>query len=181
LIDVFFGDEVAFSCTPYIPYRWGKKGKQICIGSEKKTGLKVLGLLQPLTQHLVTYPIAEGTSMNSELFIHFINDFVAQLTKPTMLILDNASWHKSKMTKLQMKQWQEKGLYIFFLPPKCPHLNLIETLWRKIKYEWLATKDYYSQNTLKNKIIHILKNYGNEYKINFSMNIFKKFIIESIL
>jgi transposase len=37
-----------------------------------------------------------------------------------------------------------QGLYLLFLPPYCPELNLIEILWRKIKYEWLPVSAYES-------------------------------------
>ena len=36
VIDVFFGDEVAFSMMPYIPYCYQKKGSQMAIPSSKK-------------------------------------------------------------------------------------------------------------------------------------------------
>ena len=88
-------------------------------------------------------------------------------------LADNASWHKSALTKSMFTQWQKKGLFIHFLPPRCPHLNLIETLWRKIKYEWLKTADFYSEKTMLKKLKRIFKNYGNDFCINFSMNIFK--------
>ena len=110
--------------------------------------------------------------MNSENFIQFMNDFVSKITRPTTIILDNASFHKSKATKAMFEEWEKQGLTILFLPPRCPHLNLIETLWRKVKYEWIRTADFYSEKTMIKKLKYIFQNYGNNYKINFSMNIF---------
>ena len=172
LINVYFVDESGFSLQPYIPYRYQKKGQQMEIKSVKTRVMNVLGFLNPLTQRLITYPLEEGTTMNSEIFIKFISDFAAKLTLPTVLILDNASWHKSKETKAMFSTWQKQGLFIYFLPPRCPHLNLIETLWRKIKYEWLFNRDFYSKATMEKKLKHIFKNYGSEYKLEFSFNIF---------
>jgi len=172
VIDIFFGDESGFSLSPYLPYRYQKKGTQIGIASVKTKVLNVLGFLNPISHRLMTYPLADDTNMNSEVFIEIMNDFVAKLTKPTVLILDNASWHKSHLTRSMFAIWEKQGLYIYFLPPMCPHLNLIETLWRKIKYEWLCTADYYSKNTMRKKLKYIFKNYGAEFNIEFSMNIF---------
>jgi len=142
------------------------------IKSVKTKVMNVLGFLNPITHKLVTYPLEEKTTMNSEVFIKLMNDFAAKLTRQTVVILDNASWHKSEQTKTMFSTWQKQGLYIYFLPPRCPHLNLIETLWRKIKYEWLFNRDFYSKTTMEKKLRYIFKNFGSEYKIEFSMNIF---------
>lgn len=136
--------------------------------------MNVLGFLNPISQRLITYKLSEAENMNSENFSKFMNDFASQVQQMTFVILDNASWHKSELTKSMFTQWQNKGLFLFFLPPRCPHLNLIETLWRKIKYEWLHTADYFSKKTLGKKLISIFKNYGNDFCIDFSMNIFKR-------
>jgi len=42
----------------------------------------------------------------------------------------------------RIKYWQKRGLFIFYLPTYSPHLSIAETLWRKLKYEWLAASDY---------------------------------------
>lgn len=174
LIDVYFGDESGFSLQPYIPYCYQRKGTQYPIPSSKKKVVNVLGFLNPITDHLITYKIAEDKTMNSELFVDLMNDFAEKIKQLTVVILDNASWHKSALTKSMFSKWQEKGLFIHFLPPRCPHLNLIETLWRKIKYEWLKTADFYSEKTMIKKLKRIFKNYGHkDFCINFSMNIFK--------
>lgn len=135
--------------------------------------LNTLGFLNPITNELITYKIPQKVKMNSELFIQFMTDLANQIKQFTVVVLDNASWHKSKMTRAMFKQWQDKGLFLYFLPPRSPHLNLIETLWRKIKYEWLKPADYYSEKTLQKKLDHIFKHYGDLYNIDFSMNIFK--------
>lgn len=157
---------------PYIPYRYQKKGTQTAIPSSKKKVTNVLGFLNPITQQLVTYFFDKTERMNSENFIEFMNDFASKITRPTTIILDNASFHKSKATKAMFELWEKQGLTILFLPPRCPHLNLIETLWRKVKYEWLGTADFYSEKTMIKKLKLIFQNYGEDYKINFSMNIF---------
>ena len=56
------------------------------------------------------------------------------LSRLTIVILDNASVHK-KAVKERWAVWQERGLFVFFLPAYCPHLNIVKILWRKPKYE----------------------------------------------
>jgi len=38
---------------------------------------------------------------------------------------------------------------LHWLPPYSPELNLIEILWRKIKYQWLPLRAYLSFNHLQ--------------------------------
>ena len=55
-----------------------------------------------------------------------------------------------------------------FLPPYCPELNLIEILWRKIKYEWLPLDAYQNFKTLTAALFAVLKGIGSKYRITFA-------------
>jgi len=48
-----------------------------------------------------------------------------------------------------------------------PHLNLIEILWRFIKYEWLEIDAYSCWKTLVADFEKIIKEFGVNYVINF--------------
>lgn len=171
LISIYYMDESGFGLRPYIPYGYQPIGEQWSFPSVHKKVTNVLSFLNPFNNHLVTYSLPEDQSMNSEIFIKYMNEFVAQITQKTVIILDNASWHTSELTKSMIPIWESQGLYLLYLPPYCPHLNKIETLWRKIKYEWLSIKDYRSKKTLKKKLDHVFKTYGLDYCIKFSMNV----------
>lgn len=173
IMDFYFVDEAGFSLTPNISYAWQPIGVEWGIKSVKKKIENVLGFLNPLRQHLVTYKLPKGAYMNSELFIQYMNDFASKITKQTAVIVDRASWHTSALTLNMIGEWEKQGLFVIFLPAYCPHLNLIETLWRKIKYEWFSIKDYHSEATFKRKLKSIFQQYGKDYNIKFSMNIFK--------
>ena len=82
-------------------------------------------------------------------------------------MLDNAPIHHCETFKEKIDEWQQKDLYIFFLPAYSPHLNLIETLWRRIKYDWLKPQDYLNFDTLTNAVENIMLEVGKKYKINF--------------
>ena len=58
--------------------------------------------------------------------------------------MDNASMHTSNAVKNKQAEWEQKGLTIFYLPTYSPQLNIIEILWRFIKYEWLNIDAYES-------------------------------------
>ena len=110
--------------------------------------------------------------INTSFICKSIDDFITKIKKPTVIILDNAPWHKSKAFIARISEWQKDDLYIFHLPRYSPHMNLIETLWRKIKYEWLRPKDFNSKTALKKRLQYIFMNFGLLFNINFSMNFF---------
>ena len=92
--------------------------------------------------------------------------------KPRVLVLDNARIHRSRLMQSKLLEWEEKGFYIFNLPPYSPHLKIIEILWRIVKYEWLKPEDYASFEKLTETIKQILINLGTQYKINCKNRVF---------
>ncbi len=106
-------------------------------------------------------------NVNSRFLIDSIDDFCRYVDQPTVLVLDNAPTHRSKLFQSEHEKWMEKDLYVFFLPRYSPHLNKAETYWRKAKYEWLKPGDYGSFSKFKKKVHHIFNQVGAEYKVAF--------------
>ena len=166
-IDLRYADESAFNLLPNVPYGWIRVGQQRGISSQKGGTLNVLGLLN-LRGDLTSYQTT--SNVNSQTVIGWIDDYVASVEQMTVIVLDNAPWHRSQAVAQKMSEWEAKGVYLFFLPPYSPHLNRVETLWRKIKHEWLRPQDFENAQTLHQRINHILENYGNkEFSIKFSI------------
>lgn len=84
-----------------------------------------------------------------------------------MVVLDNATAHK-KAVKERGLVWQERGLFVWFLPPYSPHLNIAERLWKKLKYEWLNAGDYVNKDTLHYAVWQMLAAVGKSLRINFA-------------
>ena len=57
---------------------------------------------------------------------------------------------------------------MFYLPTYSPHLNIAETLWRKIKYEWLKAEDYADKETLCYLVWQALAAVGKSLNIRFA-------------
>ena len=87
-------------------------------------------------------------TMTAQFVIESIEALLPHLSGPTVLVLDSASVHRSKLVQAKRKEWKQKGLRLLFLPPYCPHLNLIEALWRQTKYRWLDCEAYRNFETL---------------------------------
>jgi transposase len=164
-LTVYFADESGFSLTPSIPYGWQPIGQYVGIVPQKTMQRNVFGFLST-ANHFVGYDTM-GT-INADLMVAFMDDFAQNITQKTVIVLDNAPFHKSNQIQEKRLEWEKQNLYLWFLPAYSPHLNRIETLWRKAKYEWLKPGDYHSWETLSNALDNIFNNIGTIYKINFT-------------
>jgi len=163
-IDLFFADESGFNLEGYIPYGWQAKGEYIEITPSKTPSVQLFGLMS-LDNRLEAYS-CKG-SINSETAIAFIEDFFQSRDQPTVIIIDNAPIHHSNKFKTKIQEWKQEQFYVFYLPEYSPHLNPIEILWRKIKYEWLKYEDMESQQQLEDELIDIINQFGKQYNIDF--------------
>ena len=57
----------------------------------------------------------------------------AQSQNLTVVVLDNAGFHKANLIRQKQEVWQKQNLYLRYLPPYSPHLNPIESVWRRLK------------------------------------------------
>lgn len=169
LIDLYYVDESGFSLVPYLPYAWQEAGETITLPSHGGKRVNVLGFMTSRTgvdNDLVAYTI-EG-SVDSEVFIACMNAFVASRQTPTVVVLDNAPMHRSAKVSAMIPVWQEQDVALFFLPRYSPHLNPIEILWRKMKYEWMPLGAYRSWATLIEAVETMIRQFGKEHTINFA-------------
>ncbi len=90
-----------------------------------------------MTRSNQLYPFTCQGAATSEVVIACFEEFVQTIRKKTVVVPDNAPTHHSKGFERKRKEWEKKGLLIQFIPPYCPELNLIEILWKQIKYHWL--------------------------------------------
>ena len=84
------------------------------------------------------------------------------------IVLDNATVHRNRWIKELRPIWEKRGLFIFFLPPYSPHLNIAETLWRILKGKWIRPQDYESTDMLFYATNRALADIGNELYINYA-------------
>lgn len=164
LFKVYYGDQSGFSLNPCLPYGWQPKGEYVRICPKKSKRLNVFGLLSK-DNDLQVY--STNSTVTSDLMIAFLDDFVKQIKQKTVVVLDNAPIHHSDEFQEKIAIWEEQDLHIFFLPTYSPHLNIIERLWLKAKYEWLKPHHYESFETLTNAVEEIFNQVGSKFKIDF--------------
>lgn len=165
-IDLFFADQVSFSLTPSVPYGWLPTGQQTSLPTQRRPVMKLFGLMD-LDNRFFGYPTK--AKIDADYVIQALDCFAERITKPTVVVLDNASFHH-RAAEQKAKQWEQKNLFLFFLPPYSPHLNRIEILWKFIKHKWLKPHDFLNEKILWEAIIDLLKNIGGRYSIDFSTN-----------
>ncbi len=164
-VDVYYFDESGFSLTPEVPYAWQAVGETIEIPSSRSNRLNVLGFINKQQDFHAT--TIQGY-VNSGTVIAAFDSFCATIRKKTVVLLDNASIHTSVIFKGKLAEWKTHGLIIKYLPTYSPELNLIEIVWRFIKYSWLPLTSYLSFKNLKKNLQEVLDGIGSKYQITFA-------------
>jgi transposase len=108
-------------------------------------------------------------------FATFLDHLAAQLPDdglPTLLVLDNVSYHKSHELR---EHWQRlsRRLRPLWLPAYAPHLNLLERVWRYLKgkvgcHRWWNDLDRLMRATdtvLDNLEVHFHANDGPAFRL----------------
>jgi transposase len=163
-LDLYYLDEAGFCLIPCIPYGWQLIGQTVEIESQRSQRLNVVGLMTRSNQ-LHSYMSTQ--SITSEVVIACIDAFFPTVTKRTVIVVDQASIHTSDAIHDKLEDWQQRNIEIFQLPSYSPQLNLIEILWRFIKYEWIEISAYQGWQSLVQYVEKVLKEFGEAYVINF--------------
>ena len=165
-LEIWYFDETGFDLQPTVPYAWQPNGEIIEVSSERSKRLNVLGFLTPDNNFKPFF--VEGR-VNSDVVIDCFNTFVDMDSDTNrIVILDNASIHTSKIFLNSIGEWEKKGFFVKFLPTYSPELNIIEMLWRFIKYYWLPFSAYLSFENLVKEVKNTMAKIGTEFKINFA-------------
>jgi transposase len=140
-------------------------GVRSIVWSSRFGQLNVLGFLN-LAGMLTSLTIAD--TIDTEVVVACFEAFSKQISRLTVVVIDNASVHTSKRFAECAAQWEERGLFLYYLPPHCPELNLIEILWRMIKYCSLPLSAYRDFPSLVEKVQEISVQVSPRYTIDFA-------------
>lgn len=165
--ELYYFDESGFAQSSVLPYAWSPIGHPPEMPAYSHSQrLNVLGFLS--RQGTLIYHSTMET-ITTEVVIEAFDRLVAQKSPDTfaIVVLDNASVHRSKAFRHKELEWMSHRVYLVYLSAYSPELNLIEILWRKAKYEWLPLTAYESFSSLKDHVHKVLSGYGSEYRITF--------------
>ncbi len=164
-LDLYYGDEAGVNLEPNVPYGWQFADEAVWMPSEKGKGINCFGLF---TRDNRSWVAVSEAAINCRLVMEQLDRFSFSLKKPTIVVLDNARIDQGKQMRERVSAWQRRGLFIFYLPTYSPHLNIAETVWRKLKYEWLSAADYTSKEHLQYAVKQVLWAFGKSLRIRFS-------------
>lgn len=132
-VELWYGDESGIEGDPRPRRRWAKRGSRPTVpyvGDHIRAS--VIGVVCPANGHCFTM-IYDG--VDTDVFQHFLDELAISVVddpaRRRILILDNASWHKSK--RLNWHHFEP-----MFLPAYSPDFNPIERLWLRLKCDWFA-------------------------------------------
>lgn len=153
-------DQVGFSLALKPIKTWTPKGSGIQFEIPSRQGsagrLNLIGALDFAANTLLYRDLMGGCDARKvEAFL----DSLANRADPkslTVVVLDNARFHKAANIKAKEPQWRAKGLFLRYLPPYSPQLNPIETLWRVLKGFLLPRRLYASLKHLKEAVFSVL-------------------------
>jgi transposase len=164
LIDFYYGDESHVCTGGYVPYGWQFRGEDYYVPSDQKFRLNCFGIIDRGSNY---DGFTTTEAINPDRIIEYLDQVSLRIRKKTVIVLDNAKIHRAKKVMCYCELWEKRGLFIFFLPPYSPHLNLAETLWRILKGKWIKTQDYISKDNLFYAVNRALANVGKVLYVNF--------------
>ena len=133
------------------------RGREQVRASFSRESVRIFGAM---SQGELRIKIVE--SANSETFREFLEEI--RRDRPRLfMVLDNASYHKSKAVREYVES-TGGDVELEFLPPYTPQLNPVETVWRDLKRR-LAGRFFRLLDELKAAITAILeREMGNRLK-----------------
>jgi len=148
-----------------VPYGWQFADEEVFVPSGQGVGLNCLALLTRANHCRFA---TTRQCIDRAFVVEHLERLSFALERVTVVVLDHARVHKSRQVQERRGFWQERGLFLLYLPPYSPQLNIAEVLWRKLKHEWLQPRDYTDADTLFYRTHQALAAVGNLLKINFS-------------
>ena len=157
---LYYLDQVGFSLALKPIKTWTPKGSGIQFEIPSRQGsagrLNLIGALDFAANKLIYRDLVGSCDARKcEAFL----DSLAQQADPeglTVVVLDNARFHKAANIKAKEPQWQAKGLFLRYLPPYSPQLSPIEACWRVLKGFLLPRRLYASLKDLKEAVFSVL-------------------------
>ena len=153
--EVWFEDESGIEGDPRPRRRWAKRGKK---GTIPYQGLhirqNILGAVCPNTGEFVSILFDYCDRQSFQALIDEIAKHTLERSKSkkVYIILDNASWHKTKCLN-----WHH--LNAVYLPPYSPDYNPIERLWLNLKSQFFSDFIAITPEELINRICFAIMHY----------------------
>ena len=152
---------------PNIPYGWQKKGETIELETARSQSLNALAFL---TRDNTFFPYLIEGYVDRFVVVEVFENFLSSLDprRRKVIVIDNAPPHISEFFQLHEEHWKDQyNVELFPLPTYSPELNIIEILWRFVKYKWLPWEAYQSVEKLLEELWNVFLHVGEDFTISF--------------
>jgi transposase len=137
---LIFQDEMEIHRHPALTRMWALVGQQPEVPAPGQNQKKVVyGGVDYRTGKL-TYTLADS-KCGAEFLAFLLVLVAAYAGRKIRLVCDNGRFHTTKAVSAWLAEHREQ-LEVYWLPPYCPSLNLIERLWGHLKRTVLANVLY---------------------------------------
>ncbi|MBU1820899.1 MAG: transposase [Bacteroidetes bacterium] len=95
-ITLYYGDETGVNESGYVPYAWQFKDETLGIASARGRQINCLGLVSRTNEFV--FQTSYG-NINAQFVLEFMENLSLNLTRTTVVVLDNASVHVAQKVK----------------------------------------------------------------------------------
>jgi len=173
-IVLLFGDESEALTHPYLARAWAKRGADLRVpapGQAKKVAM--MGSLDHAKRKLIVH--TSQTKRSADFIAHLeqldrlYGPKPGRVTRPVVLVEDNAPIHVSKMT-LAAIEARKHWLIVEWLPKYAPELNDIEVVWHDLKAHHLAHQTFTDIEALDREIHSAVEARNREKNLDSLVN-----------
>lgn len=142
--DLIYLDESGFDMNMKKEFGWKERGKRLYdnkSGNRNGKRITVISAYSNALKTLVSPMFFDGNT-DTEIFNIWIEKCLVPELKPNqVIVMDNATFHKSEATRKLIESVECKLLY---LPPYSPDLNPIEQKWGHVKNMVKKVRDQFT-------------------------------------
>ena len=143
-------------------YTWVRRGERKRVPYENPRGRRVTALAALVKDGdtpALSWVVKSG-SFTAEHLVRFLRELPA-VPVPSVVVLDNASIHRSTVVQAAAPGLRAAGIYLSYLPPYSPALNDIEPIFRPITHDERPERRYTTTSALITAVQGAFTNYEN--------------------
>jgi transposase len=151
--EIGYEDESGVGVRTHGGRTWGLRGRTPVVDvSMDRGGYNMLSVVTP--QGKMRFSVKEG-NINGERYIEFLKRLIRNRDRSLILLVDHATFHKSKTVRDFVRAHRNK-LRIFFLPKRAPKMNPDEQVWNEIKTNRIGKQPVKNKKDLKRRLYSAL-------------------------
>ena len=137
---MLFEDETILRLFPVLRRSWSQQGQQAVVEISGRNAQRVLFCaLNPKTGKRIVMQHKGMNNAGFQLFLQRVRSVYAN--RPIYMLLDQGGLHTAKSS---VKRAAELKITLLWLPKQCPELNCVDQLWKSVKKDVSANKQYSS-------------------------------------